>query len=339
LFENGIMLKDGAALERLAEIDTVVFDKTGVLTRGQPSLIHNQAADEKSFQLAAAIAAHSRHPYSRALATAGGQSSARRIALEDITEHPGLGLEAYIGHHVYRLGRADWALETSEWSLSKDREANVTLSKDRRFLASFGFDDDLRADVREALASLNTKGISVEIVSGDRITPVRDLALVLSIPYAAEVLPGDKAARVATINASEHKALMIGDGLNDAPALAAAHASMAPATAADIGRNAADFVFLRESLLAVPQAITIARNAARLVRQNLVLAIGYNAIAVPLAVLGYATPLIAAVAMSLSSLIVMTNALRLKGNQEARRFPNPITAARDVPPSAAVARG
>ncbi len=161
--------------------------------------------------------------------------------------------------------------------------------------------------------AITGQGCKVEIMSGDRDEPVRRLASDLGLPYRAGVSPGDKTKHIVELTATGRRVLMVGDGLNDTPALVAAHASMAPATAADVGRNAADLVFLHDSLLAVPQAIAVARDARQLVRQNLILAVGYNAIAVPIAILGYVTPLVAAVAMSASSLLVIANALRLNG--------------------------
>jgi Cu2+-exporting ATPase len=196
--------------------------------------------------------------------------------------------------------------------------ANVVLSRDGECVAGFMFEDRLRDGATNAVQTLRRMGFSMEVLSGDREDSVRAVAAALEIPYTAGVSPSEKIARITTVEAFGRKALMVGDGLNDAPALVAAHASMAPASAADIGRNAADLVFLHESLAAVPHAIGLAQAAGRLVRQNLALAVGYNLIAVPVAVLGYVTPLVAAVAMSLSSIIVVANALRLRGGTKPR---------------------
>ncbi len=311
LFEAGIMVKDGAALERLAEIDSVVFDKTGTLTLGQPRLVNDSAIDRLHLATAAAIAAHSRHPLSRAIAAASAGPAP--VGFDSIAEHPGLGLEAVAGGSTWRLGRSAWALAEAGGEI----EATV-LAKDGRLLARFDFDDRMLADAPETVAELGGLGLGVEILSGDRIDTVRRLAAELGVArFAAGVMPGGKAAHIAGLAAAGRKVLMVGDGLNDAPALAAAHASMAPATAADVGRNAADFVFLRRSLAAVPLAIRTAREAARLIRQNFTLAISYNLIAVPIAVAGQVTPLVAALAMSLSSILVVANALRLGGGLRA----------------------
>ena len=218
---------------------------------------------------------------------------------------------------MYRLGRPEWALSRLEPKPQASQLGSVVLSKDGRLLAAFNFEDRVRSGAREAVTALASDGFALEILSGDREEPVRQLAAALGIPHISSVSPGGKASYIASAATSGRKVLMIGDGLNDAPALVAAHASMAPASAVDVGRNAADLVFLRESLLAVPHALAIARNARRLVWENLMLAVGYNLIAVPIAILGYVTPLIAALAMSGSSLLVVANALRVQGRSDA----------------------
>lgn len=310
LFALGIMVKDGGALERLAEADTVVFDKTGTLTLDQPRLVGDY--DPTALALAAGLALHSRHPYSQAIAAAGRAQALPRTALDSVSEHPGAGMEATAGADVYRLGSRDWVFSSSAAIPPEADNASVILTKNGQCLAAFCFEDRLRPQAVEAVALLGEQRLTTEVLSGDRDQPVRDLASALGLPHSARVSPSGKAARMTALAAQGHKVLMVGDGLNDAPALVAAHVSMAPASAADVGRNAADLVFLRESLLAVPQAIAIARQAGQLIRQNLMLAVGYNMIAVPIAVLGHVTPLVAAIAMSLSSLLVVANALRVK---------------------------
>jgi Cu2+-exporting ATPase len=314
LFDKGIMIRDGGALERLADIDTVIFDKTGTLTTGQPRLAAANDADDDALRIAGSIASFSQHPYSRVLAPLGN----RGAVFDGVSEHAGLGLEAHAGSTVYRLGRADWAISTASSAL--DEAETVVLSANGQRIAGFTIDDRIRAGAREAFARLSEMGLRTAIVSGDSAKRVYAVAADLNVTCIAGARPADKVRYVDEIKASGKTVLMVGDGLNDAPALAAADVSMAPATAAEIGRNAADLVFLRESLQAVPQAIEIARRAKALVRQNFALAVAYNIVAIPVAVLGHVTPLVAAIAMSLSSVMVVANALRL--NDAAPRRPH-----------------
>jgi Cu2+-exporting ATPase len=283
----------------LAEADHVVFDKTGTLTQAVSAPAPGTAA--KALAIASAMGAQSRHPYSQALALALRGSP---ITVGEVREHVGQGLEAVVDGETYRLGRSDWALR-------EGRSPGVVLSRDGRLAAVFSFREQLRPGAREVVGVLKAAGLPVEILSGDQDEPVRQFAVMLGVPHVGGVPPGEKVARLSALAAGGSRVLMVGDGLNDAPALAAAHVSMAPASAADIGRNAADIVLLRDDLRAVAEAIEVARRAALLVRQNLAFAVIYNLLAVPVAILGLATPLIAAIAMSASSILVVANALRL----------------------------
>lgn len=311
LFEAGIMVKDGSAMERLAEIDHVAFDKTGTLTMGRARLANRADIQPATLATAAAIAAHSRHPLSKAIVTAAAGLPGSTPAFDRIAEIPGCGVEASDAASTWRLGRAAWALDGAT---DEDPCAHTVLSLDGKRLASFRFEDQTRPDAEKAVDELAAAGCGMEILSGDAEGPVAGLAARLGIESSrARMMPAEKAQRLAELAAGGHKVLMVGDGLNDSPALAAAHVSMAPSTAADVGRNAADFVFLRDSLGSVPHALTMSRRAGVLIRQNLWLAVVYNAIAVPIAILGHVTPLVAAIAMSASSILVIANAMRLNG--------------------------
>ncbi|CAN7142584.1 copper-exporting P-type ATPase [Brucella sp. NBRC 12952] len=316
LFENGIMIKDGSAMERMAEIDTAVFDKTGTLTLGQARLIDLDAINPNNLEIASELSLYSRHPLSRALALFSGAKP--MTAFTRIEEIPGAGIEAELNGTIYRLGKREWADSDANAAASDGPE--TCLSIDGKLVQTFRFEDQPREDAASAIGALKRNGLKLEIISGDKLPAVKKLAGYLGVDtYRGEVLPADKSQLVQELTSNGRKVLMVGDGLNDAPALVAAHVSMAPATAADIGRNAADFVFLRESLAAVPLAFAVSKEAGRLISQNFALSIGYNIIAVPIAIFGYVTPLVAALSMSLSSIVVVSNAMRLRAGKQKQQ--------------------
>jgi P-type Cu2+ transporter len=307
LMRAGIIVKDGSALERLAEIDRVVLDKTGTLTLGRPQVRGRPAFAGIGASIALALAQASRHPLSQSLATWLRARGVVAAAVTEIRELAGTGLDGRHDGHAVRLGRTAPGHEAP----SSER-MSVDYSCDDQPPVTIHFDDALRPDAAEAVKRLEAQGLAPSILSGDRAPVVAQIACALGIPARSELHPQEKIALIEAMQCEGHRVLMVGDGLNDGPALKAAHASMAPASASNVGQAAADLVFMGDALSPVPIAVAAARRTMRVVKQNFVLAIGYNVIAVPLAIMGLVTPLVAALAMSGSSLIVVANALRLR---------------------------
>jgi P-type Cu2+ transporter len=304
LLRKGVLLKAADGLERLAQVDTVVFDKTGTLTRGRPELVPGGEWTEKDLEIAAALAQHSTHPLSKAIAEA-----ASGVEASDVEEVPGQGLRGTINGKEIRLGRWDWC--GVEAGQSEEMELWLKVGEDSP--VRFTFSDQLRPDAVDTITALQGRGLNIRILSGDRASVVGPLAEQLGInDWRAECLPAEKVAELEALKSQGRRVVMVGDGLNDAPALAAGFVSISPASAADVSQTAADFIFQGEGLGPVVTALGTAKAADRLVIQNFGLALAYNAVAVPLAVVGLVTPLIAAVAMSASSVTVTLNALRLR---------------------------
>jgi Cu2+-exporting ATPase len=299
LMRSGILLKSGSALERLATITHAVFDKTGTLTLGKPMLTSLHSHEQ--LQRAASLAAHSKHPLSQAITKAytGGLLP---LAVKEVQ---GCGLEA----QGIKLGKRSWATQ-----LPDDNESTLELwlAEDDAPPIRFTFADQLREDAKHVIATLQSASVKTLLLSGDRQEVTRDIARNLGIEtFEGALSPLQKTEKIAELKTGGAKVLMVGDGLNDMPSLASATVSMSPASAMDITQNAADIVFQGDKLQPVLTAWHIAMFSQTLVKQNFALAIIYNIVAIPLAVAGMVTPLIAAIAMSSSSLFVIANAMRL----------------------------
>ncbi len=307
LMRAGILIKDGSALERLAEADAALFDKTGTLTLGRPVPVGDLPLTEAERPVALALGRASRHPLARALAEALSGEGIVAATLTDLAERPGLGIEARFAGRAVRLGRPDWVgVEAKGGTVLQtafDGGDGVRL---------LAFSDAMRPDAAATMDRLRQQGLRLAIISGDRAEAVEAVVAELGVSGRHGMVPADKCAAIEGAQAAGHKVLMVGDGLNDGPALKAAYVSIAPASASDVGQTAADLVFMGDRLMPVAVAVSAARRTMAVVRQNFVLAIGYNVLAVPLAIAGQVTPLVAALAMSGSSLIVVANALRLR---------------------------
>lgn len=300
LMKRGLLIKDGSALERLAEVDEVLFDKTGTLTLGEPRPVDLTMLDPRQRSIALALAQASRHPLSRGLASALRGEGVEPATLDAVNETAGHGMGGLCAGEEVALLRP----EVEAGGLAVD----LLVGGARRRI---GFADPLRPDVRETLEQLRAQGIVSAIASGDRQAAVAQVARELGLFATAAMRPADKLALLERKAGQGCKVLMIGDGLNDGPALAGAHVSIAPGGASDVSQQAADAVFVGDRLMPVSMAIRVARATMRVVRQNFALAAIYNLFAVPLAIFGFVTPLLAAIAMSASSLIVVGNSLRL----------------------------
>ncbi|WP_299583664.1 heavy metal translocating P-type ATPase [uncultured Microbulbifer sp.] len=327
LQELGLLVAGGSLLETLPQISRVVFDKTGTLTRGEPrilqiNLIRDDWTEQRVKDVAAALESQTHHPLARAFRSWRGNLAASQLKV-----HTGRGLEGHIDDVRYRLGRADFAVSKPEKAPEGEGQW-LLLADDRGAVAWIALGDKLRESAPQAVEQLGRMGLSVELLSGDQSGEVQRLASEAGIAhFRAGASPEDKLTHMRQLQSQGEAVLMVGDGLNDVPVLSGADASVAMMSAADLAQSRADAILLNGDLQVLAQSVELARKCRRVVRQNLAWALGYNAIALPLAVCGLVPPWAAAIGMSLSSLVVVVNALRLSRAKSpeggiARRAPD-----------------
>jgi len=306
-FRSNMLINDPEALETLAHVRRAVLDKTGTLTLGIPILDATCPTDPEALAVAGALAASSRHPYARSLHDHVIATGTERALIHTIREVPGSGIIGIWNDREVRLGRADWVGVTE----TGHSATWLRLGPDR--CHEFRFVDRVRPGTRDCITGLQSLGIEIILMSGDAEPAVRALADSLGIgQWHATAHPEDKMTMIGTLAQQDGMTLMVGDGINDAAAMAQADISIAPSSALDVTRVAASIVLVGDDLGRIPEGIRLARLARRRVLENFTIAGGYNAVAVPLALAGLATPLAAAIAMSTSSIAVTLNSMRLR---------------------------
>jgi Cu+-exporting ATPase len=330
--KNGILIKDAQALELAHKVDTVAFDKTGTLTVGRPKLVSFVVApdvDEAAqLAVAASLQSGSEHPLARAVVAAAQERGMAVAQPDGLRAVPGRGSEGEVGVRSYLIGSLRWmgelgvdlgALAPGAQRLQGEG-ATLALLVERTTAglsprALMAFADEPKPEAKQALAALRARGIRVRIISGDNRGAALAMGARLGLgadEVMAEVLPGDKAAKVAALKAGGHTVVMVGDGVNDAPALAAADVGMAMGTGTDVAMHAAGITLMRGDLALVAGALDVSHRTVMKIRQNLFWAFAYNVAGIPLAALGFLSPVVAGAAMALSSVSVISNALLLK---------------------------
>ena len=335
----GVLIKGGEPLERLAGVDTVVFDKTGTLTLGSPKVVDFQliAGDrERVIGLVAAVEARSEHPLAKAIAAAnplkGGDHAEQAVSVTEFAAIAGRGVSASVGGHRLLIGTQAF-LEQSGIDTTPARDivtswasqarTVVLAAIDGRLAAAFAIADTIRAEAAAVVASLRRRGVRVVMLSGDRKATAEAIAKQAGVDEViAEVLPDGKVEAIRSLQAGGHRVAMVGDGLNDAPALAQADIGIAMASGTDIAAEAASVTLMRNDLSGVEQALVLARKTMQTMKQNLFWAFVYNVVGIPVAagVLYPAfgillSPILASAAMAFSSVSVVSNSLRLRGAQ------------------------
>jgi Cu+-exporting ATPase len=315
---QGILIRNAEALERAARVHTVVFDKTGTLTHGRPEVVGIRAfdtfAEHDLLQLAASVEGHSEHPIARGIVRQAERMGIQPLPVEDFRTTPGIGVQGVVaGREVVagRKGTGDGSSTTEEGDFAGSTIIHVTV--DNRPAGIIALADTVKPEARGAIASLKEMGFEVAMLTGDSYSVAREIARTLGIDQViAEVLPHQKGERIRELQGEGKVVAMVGDGVNDAPALALADVSIAMATGTDMAMSVADITLLNGEIARLPDAVALSRRTMRIIRQNLFWAFIYNVIGIPLAVLGLLSPIIAGAAMAMSSVSVVSNSLRLK---------------------------